>query len=271
MRRIARRHTFASVPAPRQGARFRRAPEAAYSPHSLDVVEADPGVASLSVACPAGDFRSAAWVSARRPVRALDQGSDDCLVNPFGLCATRRTHHDHLGARSQTRTVVPGRFEMTTISLRDTVTTAAAGREFWRGVLAAGGVTAMPDPPPPPSPPAGSRMSSRALCHEARETEQAIVPVLSIPQGFNEKEPRRPSADLRAVALPQMPAGAAEDCGKPKFAGATVSGREATPERVRAMRVRGKRSGPPPRAAEPRGRWCVMIDGLTKTAGRIRR
>ena len=37
---------------------------------------------------------------------------------------------------------------MTTISLRDTVTdtvtTAAAGREFWRGVLAGGGVTAIP-------------------------------------------------------------------------------------------------------------------------------
>jgi amino acid adenylation domain-containing protein len=33
---------------------------------------------------------------------------------------------------------------MTTISLRDTVTTAEAGREFWRGVLAAGGSTAIP-------------------------------------------------------------------------------------------------------------------------------
>jgi len=33
---------------------------------------------------------------------------------------------------------------MTTISLRDKVTTAGAGREFWRGVLAGGGFTAIP-------------------------------------------------------------------------------------------------------------------------------
>ena len=33
---------------------------------------------------------------------------------------------------------------MTIISLRDKVTTAEAGREFWRGVLVAGGFTAIP-------------------------------------------------------------------------------------------------------------------------------
>src|SRR2546426_6121464 len=39
-----------------------------------------------------------------------------------------------------------GRCEMTNISLRgrDTVTTAERGREFWRGVLLAGGFTALP-------------------------------------------------------------------------------------------------------------------------------
>src|SRR6266545_7694196 len=39
-----------------------------------------------------------------------------------------------------------GRCEMSSISLRDrdTVTTAERGREFWRGVLLAGGFTALP-------------------------------------------------------------------------------------------------------------------------------
>src|SRR6266702_4610403 len=37
-----------------------------------------------------------------------------------------------------------GRCEMSSISLRDTAIAAERGREFWRGVLLAGGFTALP-------------------------------------------------------------------------------------------------------------------------------
>src|SRR2546429_2655356 len=53
----------------------------------------------------------------------------------------RRTQHTRGGGETR-----PRRSEMSNISLRgrDTVTTAERCREFWRGVLLAGGFTALP-------------------------------------------------------------------------------------------------------------------------------
>src|SRR3989442_13987983 len=79
-----------------------------------------------------------------------------------------------------------GRCEMGNISLRDpdTVTAAERGREFWRGVLLAGGFTAVPrwtlDPVP------GIAEHEAKICNEVvaalrRLADELAVPLRSVP------------------------------------------------------------------------------------------
>src|SRR5438876_11288442 len=84
----------------------------------------------------------------------------------------------HTRAGEETR---PGRCEMRNMSLfdGDTVTTAARGREFWRGVLLAGGFTAVPrwtlDPVP------GVAEHEAKICNEVVAALRRLADELALP------------------------------------------------------------------------------------------
>src|SRR2546426_5603197 len=78
-----------------------------------------------------------------------------------------------------------GRCEMSTISLpdRDTVTTAERGREFWRGVLLAGGFTVLPRWTLDPVPGVGeheARISDELVAALRRLADELAVPLSSV-------------------------------------------------------------------------------------------
>src|SRR2546428_9501463 len=79
----------------------------------------------------------------------------------------------------------PGRCEMTNINLRgrDTVTTAERGREFWGGVLLAGGFTALPRWTLEPVPGVGeheARIPDEVVAALRRLADEVAVPVSSV-------------------------------------------------------------------------------------------
>src|SRR3989449_4105461 len=79
----------------------------------------------------------------------------------------------------------PGRCEMTNINLRgrDTVTTAERGREFWRGVLLAGGFTVLPRWTLEPVPGVGeheARIPNEVVAALRRLADELAVPLSSV-------------------------------------------------------------------------------------------
>src|SRR2546427_12075824 len=103
-----------------------------------------------------------------------------------------------------------GRCEMGNISLRDpdTVTAAERGREFWRGVLLAGGFTAVPRGTLDPVP--GIAEHEAKICNEvvaalARLGEEVAGPVRS---GLRGPRPQGVCAASGASDAPTVPSSA---------------------------------------------------------------
>src|SRR2546428_12645563 len=95
-----------------------------------------------------------------------------------------------------------GRCEMSNIRLRDgdTVTTAERGREFWRGVLLAGGFTVLPRWTLDPVPGVGeheARIPDELMAALRRLADELAAPLPSVPLTAPAKGLCAPSGERR--------------------------------------------------------------------------